>query len=483
MFGKFFKYAFAVYMTFLWGSVIGMIIKSLVAKELGKDAFGQYTFMVSLVVVMGSVFTFGLPDVMTKAIAEKRDYSGVFNRFALTLVLALTIASTLIGVITWGTIEEVYSIALLALGPVTLMPIANAIFRGEIATKHESSYRFLRRVLELGLMVVFIFVFSQSGNLIPVYAILISWYLASAYVIFLLRRRQLLLGPQQFMATLKQSWLRRNMSFAGFLWLAGIITILGNQADTLIVGTYLGFTDLGEYGGALLFNTLIGQVIGAMDSIFVSIMAREENRELNRYQNLIGLNVLIVPLFSLALLPFIGFLTPILLDDTYKLVLPLFALMSLMFVFKSVEPVNRAVFISIDRPQGNTQSTILAVVLYLPTLLILVSRWQLAGAAISFVLFWVLYNGIQIYLLKKYLPVHAHISARMTLVSFAIFLIALAAYFVVPDPVLSAALPTLLYVGLGQITGLWDLRQAVRLGRELINRRMQKRPVPGVTSS
>jgi len=475
MLGKFSSYAFAVYMTLFWGSAVGVLIKSLIAKDLSKGSFGMYTYLVSLIVVMNSVFSLGLPDVQIKLIAEGKPFAGDFSRFALTIALLMLAVSSVIALATWGLIPEIYSITLLALGPVSIMPMANAIFRGELSGKRESSYRLLRRIFELGVLVALLFALNLRTDMAPAYATLASWYLATLYLLYIMRGRTLFLRPRRFLNVLRQPWLRQSVSLSGFLWVASIITILGAQADNLVVGAHLGFVELGEYGAALLFNGLIGQVFEALDSIFVSILPRGKYREIASYQMFISFNMLVIPLLNLLMLPFIPALAHLLLDESYTLVVPLFAVASFIFVFKSVELVNQAMFITIDRPKDKTRATIYTVAIYLPVLWLLVSRLHLLGAAFSFVIFWALYNAILMVLLKPHLPEHAQASARMTLLAFGSYLASVIAFFILG--VFGGFVAPLLYVGLGQVLGLWDVRVLARVVWQLAqqtSRRLQR---------
>lgn len=465
---KFSSYALGIYAALFIGSVIGVVTKSIIAKELGKESFGLYTYFVSLTVVSASVFSLGMSDILTKVTAEQKPYSNDFNRFGIALVFGVTLVAVIAGILLAGLIEPIYVMALFALGPAALLPVATSVFRGELSTKREVSYRLLRRVAELGFVALLVVVLAIRDEMVAVYAVVASWYLTTLYLLFLMKKRDLFISPRRFVDVARQPWLRTHIVFSVSLWLAEVVTILGSQADSLIVGNALGFVELGEYGAALLFYGLVLQVLHVLANLFVTMFPRDNNKDLPNYQRIFNMNALLIPLIGMGTLLFIPLLSPVLLDDTYRLVTPLFAVLSFALVFRSLELPNRALAITIDKPQVNMQATLASIAIYLPTLWILVNRLGLLGAALSQVIFWALYSTVQAFLLRRHLPGHAAHGVRTALVGFGVYAVAIGAFLALADPTLRVIVPPLLYAGLGHLLRLWDVRVLWQFGQTLV---------------
>jgi O-antigen/teichoic acid export membrane protein len=466
---RFSNYALGIYFTVFIGSAAGIVIKSLVARELGKESLGMYTYFISLNVISGIVFNLGLPSIITKVIAENQPYQRKLSAFSINLMLAIMALGAILSVVLWGRIDPVYSFSLLVLGPSALMPVVTAVFRGELTARDEIIYRLLRRISELLLILVFVIVLQQKTDFSPLIAGAVSWYVATALAVWMIFRRGLVAGFQSFVDILREPWLRTNLILSAALFLGNALTIIGGEVDKLIVGNFLGFADLGEYGAAILFFGLLGQVLEVVSGLYITIFPRDDNKTLPKYNKYTWVNLLCLPLIGLSTLLAIPFLSPILLGDGFVLVVPIFTLVSFSFVFKGIEMSNQALAIAIDKPYLTMQSTIWGIMIYVPLLYILVSNLGVYGAAIGQSFFWALYSIFQMYLLRKDAPEHMRSCASMLLRTLLVYCIALGVYFMVGETVWRYILPIVVYIVLGHVMNIWDGYFLVDLARMFIS--------------
>jgi O-antigen/teichoic acid export membrane protein len=308
----------------------------------------------------------------------------------------------------------------------------------------------------------------QARDALPVYAVLASWYLATLFLLYLMWRRRLFIVPRRFLRILREPWLRTNLLFSGSLWLATIVTIIGSQSDSLLVGSYLGYVELAEYGAAVLFYGLLAQILEVLGNMFVTVFPRGNNREIGPYKTIVSMNILIIPLMGLATLFSIEFLANFLLSEKYTLVTPIFMVLSFSLVFRSLELANRALAITVNQPQINTKATLLTIAIYIPGLWALVARIGLFGAAISDMFFWGSYTLLQIYFMRHSLREHATYSARAALLGTVVYAATIVVYFLMPTLALRMTAPIIVYLLFGHALRLWDLRQAFKIATQLV---------------
>lgn len=482
-------YAMGLYAVLFIGSIVTILLKSIIAKEslgFGREALGIYTYFLSLNAVFALVFSFGLPDLLTKVTIDKTDYSKDFHRFGIGIMNVLTVAGIILTVLLWNVVDQVHLMAILIIGPTAMMPVSTAVLRGDLETRSEVTYRLLRRTSPLLFLILVITVGVWAGitspnNMTPVYITVVSWYLGTAYIWRLLYKRGLIVGPAKLWEIVKQPWLRSRLVLSGSIWGAAIMGIIGGQGDRLIVGQSLGFAELGGYSGALLYYGLLGQILEVWGRLYITLFPREDNRTIEKYKRILSLTAVLLPMTGFMTLVAVPVTSWLVLDNTYTDVIPLYAILSFAFVYKATELVNLAMAITIEKPQINMKSTTTAVILYMPVLYVLVTNWGVFGAAASQVIFWGIYSSVQTLLFKEYLPEHARFSAKINIGTILIYALTMVAYFAVDNLIWRVLVPPALYIGLGHLFGLWNIRYLWKVGSELggeFYRKLRKRSAP-----
>jgi O-antigen/teichoic acid export membrane protein len=369
-----------------------------------------------------------------------------------------------------------------------MLPIATAIFRGDLSTKAEVVYRLFRRAAPLIFLLVALVLaippsvqlpnltpvpvtsdwlhslYPSNGlsPLTPVLTTVLGWLAGSVVLLYLIARRNLFMGPRDFIRTLRAPWLRRQMLLSVSIWGAAITGALGGQADSLVIGNFIGYYELGEYAGALLYYSLLGQVLEVWGRLYVTLLPRDDNRSFYKYRRIMSLTSVMIPLFGFFTFVIIPVTQNILLDDSLTMIVPLYGILSFAYAFRAIELVNLAFAITVDKPDVNAKSTAFGLVTYLPVMVLMIATIGVYGAAIGQVLFWAIYSISQSFLFRKTHPEHANFSARTALTTFAIYAVMMAMYLVINNLVIGTIVCTVFYLGAGHLTGIWDLRYVWR---------------------
>jgi O-antigen/teichoic acid export membrane protein len=488
------SYAAGLYFVLIVGSLITIVIKSLITKRFGVEAFGMYQYFLSLNTIATLFLSFGLPDLLTKTTSEKREFSRDFNRFALALTFLISIVCVVAAILLWNVVtDRVYLMSLLIIGPSVMLPLATAIFRGDLSTKAEVVYRLFRRIAPLLFLLTALLLavpptiqlpsiaatvamspwvqslFPSNGlsPLTPVFTTVLGWAVGSLVLFYLIHRRDLFMGPRDFFRVLRAPWLKRQLMLSSSLWGAAIVFAIGDQADALVIGNFIGYYQLGEYAGALLYYGFLGQVLEVWGRLYVTLLPRDDNRSFYKYRRVISLTSVMLPLLGFYAFSLIPLTQSILLDDSLTMIVPLYGILSFTYTFRAIELVNNSLAITVERPDVNAKSTAFGLAVYLPVMVLMISTIGVYGAAIGQVLFWALYSITQAFLLRKEHREHVNYSTRVALTTFVIYAIMMGLYLVINNFIIGLVVCTAFYLTAGHLMKLWDLPYVWRVGTKI----------------
>ncbi len=472
MFKKFVTYSISLYAATIFAAAIGVLIKSLIAKTIGKEALGIYFYFITVTTLGGAVLAFGLGRTLAKYVAEKRNGEGgevVGSVLALQAVISVVLAA--VGFLTWGHIELVYSLALIAVGPFTFFDLACAVLRGQLDRNREVPAVFLAALLRL--MSVWLCV-SLIGNIWSPTVGLVLAYLSVAVLslAYFIWRHPEWWRPRPLIRTYSETAFWTLMGLAAPLWMTDVLAIISDQADRFLVQGQLGYVVLAEYSAAFTLISLIGQPVAVMSRMYLVTFARGFYTEAAKYRRIVAINLAFIPCIALGVVALAEPLTRILFTAEYTLVPTLVAILSIASVTKSAEVMNTAFTIAQDYPQINRNAKIGTTLIYLPTAFFLVRTYGVMGAAWSYVLSWAAYALIHMGFMRRRLPDHAACAFRLTLAGLALYAVVLAAMRFSSLGLFSVLFAPL-YLGLGHALRIWDLDEGIELVHRLIPRRFE----------
>jgi O-antigen/teichoic acid export membrane protein len=259
-------------------------------RELGMEGFGVYALITTLL-GMNGLASFGLSDATTKFVAEKNAQKTdrlvplIQTSCALCLTLSVIfgilvyfLAPALIGKIfhvapSWSS----PAVAALQIGALAFALRLIESFVGSISLGF-SRYDWIGKVDIVGGLVL---IGSQTFLLLVGYGLValticITVVAAAGTIIKLLMAMKLVGGMRTFSPRLHRGEMRKLLNFSYFSWLQSINQILGAQADRLLIAGLLSTQALSYYVVCTRVASLV-QVIPARATSFIFPLASEQH--------------------------------------------------------------------------------------------------------------------------------------------------------------------------------------------------------------
>lgn len=261
----------------------GFVFSFSVARLMGPQIYGRFMYLYTFVVMLSNISNLGLkqglisfiPKLNVKNKLKKRNsiisFTLVFTTLiSVFLVFLININSKFIAInilndFTLNNLIIFISPLLIFEG---LLKINNGIFRG---IKNIKPYILGKNILFSILKLLLVIIFSILGYKIfgVIYSYYISLILVSFYFIFKLYNLNLIGG-------LKRKYLSNYWNIIKFslpLLFAGILSVLINKTDTLMIGYLLTDADVGIYNIALKIARLSSFSLIAFNNMFAPIIS------------------------------------------------------------------------------------------------------------------------------------------------------------------------------------------------------------------
>ena len=398
-----------------------------------------------------------------------------------TGVLTFFVAAWLILTVTAGILHQkldwIFVLILLAVGPATIFELATSTLRGQFDQKREVAALLIAAVLQAACILLLIQLTHSYQA--PVWGLAISYILLGLGVLLYFGRRYA--GewkPAQVLGFYRSGSFRSLILLAAPLWTVDILGILSNQSDQLILRNRLGYSALAEYAAAFTFIGLMDQPITILSRVFLVTFAGGYYNEYNHYRQVTSLNLAFFSILSFGVIAISRPLTPILFTSEYQMVPYLVMILSITNIISSIEVVNSSLTIAVDYPQANRNAKLFTTLVYIPSAILLVSRFGIYGAAWSNVGSWLGYALLHAFYMRKRLPDHSRYAMRSFMISTTLYTGTIfALWYFKSIWLILAAVPV--YLLLGQVFRLWDLSQLPQLARRLMPERLALSYVSG----
>jgi O-antigen/teichoic acid export membrane protein len=468
MFKKVLSYSFGLYAAALFASAVRILVKSMVAKTLSKEALGAYSYYNTLLILGGAILAFGLKRSIAKEVAARKEerYFAPLVAAVMTMMAAASLALTGAALLLHQQIDWIYVLILIGVGPATLFEIATATLRGQFDQKREVGAIMIAVIIQA--VCITLLIFLTHNTRAPVWGLTIAYVMLSLGILIYFKGRYAAhWQPRQLWQEYHSIEFRTLLVFSAPLWMSDILGIVGQQADQLIVQGQLGFSVLAEYAAAYTFIGLMDQPMTILSRVFLVTFAGGYYHELKQYKQVASLNLLLFSLIGLGLIAISVPLTPILFTSEYTLVPTLVMILTVSSVINSMEVINSSLTIARDYPQANRDAKLWSTAIYIPAAFLLVARFGVIGAAWSNVVSWAGYTLIHAIYMRKMLPNHSVNAIRTLLLGCALYLITIYVLWLGKSPwLVLAVIP--IYLGVGQLLRLWDLATIPVLARRLL---------------
>lgn len=235
--------------------IMGFFTTWCLARLLGKEGYGDFTYIFSWLTLIGGLATIGLDVLLVRQIAQYQAkklfaYNKGIIIFSLVLVIGLTTLLTFIGIQLTAVLY--LQIALLTIPCVALLQLLQAIFRGQ---KHiiigQVGELLVKPATFLLLLATAYWYTSMTLSLLQVIILNLVSYVLALVVSSILAWQKLTLPTIEPTYDFK-NWMKGGLSF----FVLSALGLLNVRTDVLMIGWLIGTEDLGVYNIALRLSDL-----------------------------------------------------------------------------------------------------------------------------------------------------------------------------------------------------------------------------------
>jgi len=382
------KNTFYLLTAYIYQKLISLFYFILLARYLGADNFGKYTFALSFVALFSVIMDFGLFSVLTREIARDRTktdkYFGNVLTFSLLAGLfVLILVCVLINVLGYPLVTRqlVYMTGLIIFLD-TLALSFYFVFRGRLNMKYEALGIVIHKTALLAVGLVLIFVKANLVLMLLPLLVASCFYLGNA-VFFLKRKLGIWPVPRFDKRTLK-SLLRLSWPF----FIAAVFAKLYSTSDTILLSYLVDDKAVGWYNAAQkLVNAFLLLIAGSLSSALypsLSYYFVRSKQELNKLftRAVFYLMLITVPLvFGLLILsrPIILFIY----GAGYSPAVLVLALLSCSIPFMFLDFIMVSLLNACEKQKINTVIHGLGVGIFIILNLILIPVLSYIGAALA----------------------------------------------------------------------------------------------------
>lgn len=377
--------------TFING-ILGFLFYTVLARDLGPANFGIVTVSITVLTLLGDIFDLGtntgIVRFVPKSISE--DKENAFKFLKLSLIIKLTsgvvllavgfVAAPIIAVTIFQKPELVWPLKLSFIGAVGMLLFTYATASLQALQKF-FAWGFINIITNfLRLAVILILI---TAGFLNVTSSLLTTILLPVFGFFL----ALILLPSSKIMTapnIKKVWpdlYKYNSQIAIF----SLIAAFSARADTFLVTKMLSASDIGLYGIANQWNTVLPQLVGALGVVVAPKFASHTDKK-HMLVYFKKLQLLVFGLSALILLgiPVAYFLIPLILGSNYALSFPIFSILLISnIVFLISVPVHNSIFYYFSKPNLFIYLSILHLLIIIGVGYFMILNFGLIGAALT----------------------------------------------------------------------------------------------------
>lgn len=300
-------------------SLLGLVFYILLARFLGVNFFGEFSFYLSLGVMAAEIGDLGFSSSLVKFGGDKfrENFSLVFfQRVAAVLIIIFIF---LAGSLLFKKPLLIYSAAtgasLLFLSLITQSFLTRQFYPGFVFSNiFGNTFRLI------------ITYFLATTNLLTVVSSLVVFTLANffatifGYVFITFREKDLMLGFDKLFENFRRVW-----QYTKYVAMSFTVTSISAKMDIPIIYLLAGPGGAGLYSSASKLLSVFPQVSVAFEGVFSPKISQNENKAFKDYLTLSGLACLGL----LMVLPIANIVIPVLFGSEYILAIPIFDILIL----------------------------------------------------------------------------------------------------------------------------------------------------------
>jgi len=352
-FMKYFKNTSWLFAEKILRMIVGLFIGVWVARYLGPEQFGTFSYAQSFVGLFSAIATLGLDGIVIRELVKDKNKGSLLigTAFYLKLLGAILVLTTLAVVINFTSNDEHTNILIFIIASATIFQSFNVVdmyFQAKVMSKYivyvNASSLFISSVVKITLILM-------NAPLVDFAWVVLfdSFILALGFSYFYIKINQesnekfnlinLKYNKSIAINLLKDAW---PMAITMIIVMAYI------NINQILLGNYLGKIELGYYTVALKISSIINFIPSIIvGSLFPSLVNLDYNSELykTRVQALFNMLVLISVLFIVTIYFFGDFILLTLYGQDYLKSIEVLKYLSILYLFSSVGYLSGRLFI------------------------------------------------------------------------------------------------------------------------------------------
>lgn len=271
----FYQTAF-LFISQIFGMVVGFVSNMLLAKQMGASDFGIYSLSLAIIIFISIFFEFGYFSSASKMLANNHDINLEKKIFGVSILIVSVIAilfllftlfaSFLLDMVFGDKIGYIIRISLFISWSFVIPFFMELILKGSNHITYLAGFNIFSKIL----FVIFLFILFFLDKLTPLNALLsFSASYAFAFVIYVF-----LLQPNfGDIKNILKKINAENKSYGIHIYIGRVVDVSTYNIDKLLIGYFIGSKDVGFYGLANSMAAPINSLSNAMSSTMFKTLA------------------------------------------------------------------------------------------------------------------------------------------------------------------------------------------------------------------
>lgn len=367
---------------------LNFFIILILTKILGPESYGKYSFIYVVMIFSAAFFDFGMDNTAIRfSSREKSLKNSIFGLYFLVklLIMSILILSLIIGgkyifhLIHKDSLTHFIPFLIIGLIGESLFLINDTFLLAIQQFKFRAIVNISRYFLSL-LYVVILFlnkiVLLKYVFLVYVIPVLFSVIFIGRYIDFLWN---------YITKFIESDLLTEIFEYEKWMFSLSIATNILGRIDFLMLSFWVGFREIGIYNAALQLSSVVAFIPMVFNKVLLPKLSEKEPNDIIIFTKKMVKKMVFLVIFMICLIPFSGFLVPLLLGDKYNSAIGVLQYLLLGFTLAFITvPLDQALY-SLGKPKFITVNKYIQIIIVILLNCALIPRFGMIWAAVNMV--------------------------------------------------------------------------------------------------
>lgn len=392
--------------------IMSIFLVIYLARYLGTELFGIYNFIFAYLAFFGIIYDLGLYTILVREISRKNEFTNklIGNAYLIRgflTFISVTFAIIIINLTTYSAeIKSYVLIAAITLFFTSFSEFYTAIFQANLKMKYSIYSKLVFKFFSL--VLIFLIIYYKGPLLYIIYALIVS-ELVKTLLNYNFSRKFITTRFQ-----LDFSMIKYLLISSTPLMLSGLVDVIHNRVDVIMLSYIIGFEDVGIYSAAYKISEPFGLIPYALMLSIFPLMSSAFNKAEEKLVNIYVLSyryilIITVPVALLVTLLSESMIAVVYGQDFIEATLALQILIWTL-VFLSLGRISLQFLVAINKQNLYFSCILAGAVFNILLNLFLIPKWNYIGASIATVMSNIVILILVMYFVTKNYP---QISAKL----------------------------------------------------------------------